>query len=203
MKQAFRSKFAFVLGWTWVAFAALNVVDLVVRYNGKPSLVALTVLAALTAIVYLIALRPVTLFTDEALVGRNPLRTTSVPWASIDEVTVAHAINVRHGDDGLLRLWTPVSTARERFKAQRRAAPAQPRRGRMATEPVPSKGEQAAAEAFAGRTHADWVGEQITARAEAARRRDGQPGPVRVRWAYDSLAMIAVAVILLVVAVAA
>ncbi|MFI7441170.1 hypothetical protein [Nonomuraea indica] len=202
MKQAYRSKFAFVLGWVWVAFVALNVWDLIARYNGKPSLVALAVLAALTALVYVIALRPVTLFTEDALVGRNPLRTTVLPWAAIDEVTVSHSINVHHGDGQLLRLWTPVSTARERAKAQRRgAAAAAPRRGRLRTEPVLSKAEQAAQEAFAGKTHADWVGEQITDRAESARRRAQEAAPVRVRWAYDSLAVVAVAVALLVAAI--
>ncbi|MDF2710007.1 MAG: hypothetical protein K0R62_5659 [Nonomuraea muscovyensis] len=201
MKQAYRSKFAFVLGWVWVAFVALNVWDLIARYNGKPSLVALAVLGVLTALVFLIALRPVTLFTEDALVGRNPLRTAVLPWAAIDEVTVSHSINVRHGDGQVLRLWTPVSTARERAKAQRRAAAPVRRRGRPQTEPVLSKAEQAAQEAFAGKTHADWVGEQITDRAESARRRTQEAAPVRIRWAYDSLAVIAVAVALLVAAI--
>ncbi|WP_162795652.1 PH domain-containing protein [Nonomuraea lactucae] len=192
MKQTYRSRFAFVLGWAWVAFVAFNVWDLIVRYNGKPSLVALAVLGALTAVVYLIALRPATVFTEDRLVVRNPLRTTLVPWASIDGVTVSHSINVRHGDGRLLRLWTPVSTARERAKAQRRGAPV-PRRGRLRTEPALSKAEQAAAEAFAGKTHADWVGEQITDRAESARRRSAEAAPAQVRWAIDSFAVLAAA----------
>ncbi|GAA2311306.1 hypothetical protein GCM10010149_72310 [Nonomuraea roseoviolacea subsp. roseoviolacea] len=202
MKQSYRSRFAFVLGWVWVAFTALNVFDLIVRYNGKPALVALAVLAVLTALVYVVALRPVTRFTEDALVGRNPLRTTAVPWASVEEVTVSHSINVRHGAGELLRLWTPVSSARERARARRRGA-AQPQRGRFRTEPTLTKGEQNAADALAGRTHADWVGEQITERAETARHRGKEPGPARVSWAYDSFAAIVLAVVMVVVAVAA
>lgn len=65
----------------------------------------------------------------------------------------------------------PQASARERAAAARRGKPASvPARGRFRTEPVRSKGEQAAAEALAGRTHADWVAEQITERTEAARR---------------------------------
>ncbi|MET7462926.1 hypothetical protein [Nonomuraea sp. NPDC005501] len=201
MRQAYRSRSAFILGWVWVAFAALNVFDLIVRYNGKASLVALAVLAVLTALVYLAALRPVTLFTETALVGRNPLRTTTLPWESIEEATVSHSINVRY-DGRLLRLWTPISGARERAKAQRRGA-APPRRGRFDTEPVLSPAEQAAAQALAGKTHADWVGEQIAERAESARRREQDAGPVRVSWAFDSFAALAVALVMVVVAVVA
>ncbi|MFG1711130.1 PH domain-containing protein [Nonomuraea sp. M3C6] len=200
MKQTYRSRTAFVLGWVWLAFAALNVWDLIVRYSGKPSLVALAVLGALTALVYAIALRPATVFTEAGLVGRNPFRTTFLPWASIEDVTVSHSINVRYGDEGVLRLWTPMSSARERAKAQRRGAPRQ-RRGRYTTEPTLSKGEQAAVEAFAGKTHADWVGDQIRDRVESARRRDEVAAPARVTWSYDSIAVLLVAVVLVVVAI--
>jgi hypothetical protein len=200
VKQSYRSRTAFVLAWVWLAFVAFNVVDLIVRYSGKPSLVALAVLGALTALVYAVALRPATVLTEAGLVGRNPFRTTFVPWASIEDVTVSHSINVHHGDEQVLRLWTPMSSARERAKAQRRGAPAR-QRGRFKTEPTLSKGEQAAAEAFAGKTHADWVGDQIRERAESARRRDEQAGPARVTWSYDAIAVLVVAVALVVAAI--
>ena len=201
MKQTYRAKTGFVLGWVWLAFVAFNVWDLIAHYNGKPSLVALAVLGALTALVYVIALRPATVFTEAGLVGRNPFRTTFLPWASIDDVTVSHAINVHHGGDDVLRLWTPMSSARERARAQRRGMPKRERRGRFASEPTLSKGEQAAAEAFAGKTHADWVGDQIRERAESARRRDEEATPARLTWSYDSIAVLLVAVVLVVAAI--
>ncbi|HLU75661.1 MAG TPA: hypothetical protein VKZ82_26030 [Nonomuraea sp.] len=200
MKQVYRSTTGYVFGWIWVVFVAVNVVDLTLRYSGKPSMVALAVLGALTAVIYLVALRPATVFTEPGLVGRTPLRSTFVPWTAIEDVTVSHSINVTHSGDQLLRLWTPMTSARERAKAQRRgAAPA--RRGRYQTEPVVTKGEQAAAEAMAGKTHADWVGEQITDRAEQAKLRKEETGTPRTVWAYDSLAALAVALILIVTAV--
>ncbi|NBE92832.1 PH domain-containing protein [Nonomuraea sp. KC401] len=200
MKESYRSKTAFALAWVWLAFVAFNVWDLIAHYTGKASLVALAVLAVLTALVYSVALRPATVFTEEGLVGRNPFRTTVLPWASIDDVTVSHSINVHHGDERVLRLWTPMSSARERAKAQRRGAPRQ-ERGRFKTEPTLSRSEQAAVEAFAGKTHADWVGDQIRERAEAARRRDEQAAPARISWSYDSIAVLVVAVTLVVAAI--
>ncbi|TMR96977.1 PH domain-containing protein [Nonomuraea basaltis] len=200
MKQTYRSKTAYVLAWVWLAFVAFNVWDLISKYNGKPSLVALAVLGALTALTYVIALRPATVFTEAGLVGRNPIRTTFVPWASIEDVTVSHAITIHYGEEQVLRLWTPMSSARERAKAQRRGMP-KPQRSRFRTEPTLSKGEQAAAEAFAGKTHADWVGDQIRERAESARRRDDAAAPVRAAWSYDSIVVLAVAVVLVVVAI--
>ncbi|MGI5284016.1 hypothetical protein ACQEVF_11845 [Nonomuraea polychroma] len=200
MKQTYRSRGAFVLAWVWLAFVAFNVWDLISKYNGKPSLVALAVLGALTAVVYVVALRPATVFKESELVGRNPVRTTYVPWASIEDVSVSHAINVRYGEDQVLRLWTPMASARERAKAQRRGMPGQ-QRGRFRTEPTVSKGEQAAVEAFAGKTHADWVGDQIRERAESVRHRHEEAAPVRVVWAYDAIAVLVVAVVLVVVAI--
>ncbi|MFG1698208.1 PH domain-containing protein [Nonomuraea sp. NPDC049309] len=202
MKQVYRSKAAYVMAWVWLVFVALNVVDLIVRYSGKSSLVALAVLAALTALVYAVALRPATVLTEEGLVGRNPFRTTFLPWASIEDVSVSHSINVRYGDDQVLRLWTPMSSARERAKAQQRGTPAK-QRGRFATEPVLPKAEQAAAEAFAGKTHADWVGDQIRERAESAKRRSEEAGPARVTWSYDSIAVLAIALVLVIAAIVA
>lgn len=204
MKQVYRSKTAFVMAWVWVAFVAFNVWDLIVRFNGKPSLVALAVLGALTALVYVVALRPATVFTEEGLVGRNPFRTTFLPWASVEDVTVSHAINVRHGEEQVLRLWTPMSSARERARAQRRGTVKQERgrgRGRFPTEPTLAKGEQAALEAFSGKTHADWVGEQIRDRAESARNRGEEATPARVSWSYDSIGMLVLALALVVAAI--
>ncbi|MFB4282514.1 MULTISPECIES: PH domain-containing protein [unclassified Nonomuraea] len=200
MKQVYRSRTAFVLGWVWLGFVALNVWDLTARYSGKASLVALAVLGMLTALVYTVALRPATVFTEAGLVGRNPFRTTFLPWATIEDVTVSHSVNIHHGDGQVLRLWTPMSSARERAKAQRRGTTT-PQRGRYKTEPTLSKGEQAAAEAFAGKTHADWVGDQIRERAESARRRGEEAAPARVSWSYDAIAVLVVGVALVLAAV--
>ncbi|MEW9546920.1 hypothetical protein [Nonomuraea sp. NPDC050783] len=200
MRQTYRSRAAYVMAWLWLAFVAFNVYDLINKYTGKASMVALAVLGVLTAVVYVVALRPATVLTEHELVARNPLRTVRVPWAAVEDVTVSHAIGVHLGGDRVLRLWTPMSSARERARAQRRGMASQ-RRGRFQTEPSLSRAEQAAQEALAGRTHADWVGDQIRDRAESARRRDEQAAPVRAGWAYDAFAAGVAALALVIVAI--
>ncbi|GGS82061.1 hypothetical protein GCM10010156_46000 [Planobispora rosea] len=227
MKQVFRSKFALILGWVWVAFAAFNAVDLVVRYSGPPSLVAAAVLGVLTAVVVVTCLRPAIVLTEEGVLVRNPFRNVSVPWTAVDDVTVSHAITISSGGRAV-RCWTPQTTSRERASAVRRAQRPASARG-LATEPVRTAAEQAAAEALAGRTHTDWVAEQITERAEAAKRAargPGRasgtpadagavpgsgpgsgpgvapgPGAMRVTWAPLALAVLGAAIALVVAAV--
>ncbi|MFD0888229.1 hypothetical protein ACFQ08_27130, partial [Streptosporangium algeriense] len=143
MKQAFRSTAAQVLGWIWMAFAAFNAVDLIVRYSGPSSMVAAAVLAVLTTVVFVTCLRPVTKFVEDGVLVRNPLRNFFVPWRLVDDVSVSHSITIISGDRRV-RCWTPQATGRERVSAMRRAAPSR-KGGRFGTEPVRSKAEQVAA----------------------------------------------------------
>ncbi|WP_344975763.1 PH domain-containing protein [Streptosporangium fragile] len=168
MRQVFRSTTAMVVGWIWMAFAAFNAVDLAVRYNGQASMIAAAVLGVLTTLVFVACLRPAVILTEEGVLVRNPLRNAFLPWREVEGATVSHSITITAGGR-TVRCWAPQTSARERAAAARRGAAA-PQRGRFRTEPVRSRGEQAAAEALAGKTHADWVAEQITERAEAARR---------------------------------
>ncbi|MER5650013.1 PH domain-containing protein [Streptosporangium sp. NPDC002524] len=170
MKQVFRSTLATVVGWVWMAFAAFNAVDLILRYSGHASMVAAAVLGVLTALVFVTCLRPAVILSEEGVLVRNPLRNAFVAWRDVDEVTVSHSVTIVSGDEKV-RCWVPQASARERAAAARRGrSTSAPARGRFRTEPVRPKGEQAAAEALAGKTHADWVAEQITERAEAAKR---------------------------------
>ncbi|GII90910.1 PH domain-containing protein [Sinosporangium siamense] len=200
-EEVFRSKFSMVLGWVWMAFTFVNAVDLVLRFSGPDSLVAGAVLAGLSAAIYATCLRPRVILGEDGVTVRNPLRDYFVPWTAIDGVRVSHAILIDAGDT-TVRCWTPQASARERASANRRgAAPA--RRGLLQTEPIPSKGEQAALEATAGKTHADWVAQQIDERAEAARRKAGDQagaGAVRVEWGNDTFIALSIAVVLIVAA---
>ncbi|WP_214408788.1 PH domain-containing protein [Sphaerisporangium fuscum] len=192
--QVFRSKTAFVLGWVWMVFAAFNAVDLVRRGTIPSALVAGAVLAVLTAAVFVGCLRPGILFQEHGLLVRNPLRNVFVPWKAVDGVHVSHAIVIESGDESV-RCWTPQASARERARAVRRGAAGSPARsGRYPTsQPELSKAERAAAQAMAGRTHADWVATQITETAEKKSHDEGERGSLTVTWSPSALVVLAVA----------
>lgn len=199
--EVFRSKTAWVLGWAWMVFAAFNAVDLIANGTIPSALVAGAVLAVLTAAVFVGCLRPSIVPREDGIVVRNPLRNVFVPWKAVDGVHVSHAIIIESGDDSV-RCWTPQASARERAKAVRRGAPAVPARaGRFpSTQPQISKAEQAAAQAMAGRTHADWVAQQLTETAEKKARGAGERLPVTSTWSPSALGVLAAALILVIAA---
>jgi hypothetical protein len=200
--QVFRSKTAWLLGWVWVVFATFNTVDLIVRGRLPSALVAGAVLGVLTAIIFVTCLRPGILLREGGVLVRNPLRDAFVPWKAVDDVRVSHTIVIESGG-GKVRCWTPQASARERARAVRRGGPAGvSRQGRWpATEARVSKAEQAAAEAFAGRTHADWVAQQITETAQSRSRAATEADPMTMTWSRPALATLATAVVLVVAAV--
>jgi hypothetical protein len=205
MKQTYRSRAGQVLGWVWVVFAAVMGADLILRYNGAPSLVAAAVLAVLTVLIVVTSLRPATVALEDGVLVRNPLRDTFVPWTAVDDISVAHAITIEYGERQI-RCWTPQSSARERASAVRRGTtPA--RKGRFQTEPVRTRAEQSALDSMAGRTHADFVADQLTERAEAAKRKTGSPQPgsseVRTTWSIPALVLCAAALVLVIAAIIA
>ncbi|MFC4586618.1 hypothetical protein [Sphaerisporangium corydalis] len=199
--EVFRSKTAWVLGWVWMAFAAFNAVDLVTHGTIPSALVAGAVLAVLTAAVFVGCLRPAILPREDGILVRNPLRNVMVPWKAVDGIHVSHSIIIESGDE-TVRCWAPQSSARERAKAVRRGAPSVPAKsGRYpTTQPQVSKAEQAAAQAMAGRTHADWVAQQLTETAEKKSRTEGADGPATTTWSPSALGAVAAALLLIIAA---
>nr|WP_157554231.1 PH domain-containing protein [Herbidospora sakaeratensis] len=194
--MTFRSKTAWFFGWAWLVFVAANTVDLIVRGRLPSALVVGAVLGFVTWMTYFLALRPATITEQGGVRIRNPFRTAYLPWSSIDDVTVTGAITITAGEL-TVRCWTPMPTARERAKSLRQQN-RQVKRGRYPTsEPTLTKGERAAREAMAGRTHADWVADEIKELATVRKREStGEP---TVKWAVDSLAATAAFLVLVVV----
>ncbi|WP_067172400.1 PH domain-containing protein [Microtetraspora niveoalba] len=186
MKQVFRSKLAWVFGWAWIIFAAWNAWDLIVRGSMPSALIAGAVLGVITVFVGLLALRPAIIPEEGGVRIRNPFRTAYVPWSDLDEVQVSNAIVIVAGDT-TVRCWSPQPSARERAKAARRAT------RKQASEQRPHEA------AALGRTHADWVAQQLSEMA-VLRKRDTS-GATRVSWSPVSIAGLAAAVALVVVTI--
>ncbi|MDH2423931.1 PH domain-containing protein [Sphaerisporangium sp. TRM90804] len=200
--QIYRSKTAWVLGWVWVAFAALNAADLLVNGRLPSALIAGAVLAVLTAGVFIGCLRPGILAREDGVLVRNPLRNVFVPWKAVDAVHVSHSITIESGDESV-RCWSPQSSARERAKSVRRGVPATtpstPGYLPSSRAEVP-KAQQTAAMAVAGRTHADWVAQQLTEAADRTPRPPGDQTTLTATWSPSALGALAAALILVIAA---
>ncbi|GIH21955.1 hypothetical protein Aph01nite_02650 [Acrocarpospora phusangensis] len=196
---------AWIFGWVWVVFAVLNTADLIIRGTMPVALVVGSVLGVITFLVFVLSLRPATITEETGVRVRNPFRNVFLPWHTVDDVEVSNAITIKAGELRV-RCWTPQPSARERAKAVRQAGSSRSgrsgRSGRYPTsEPVRSKGERAAAEALAGRTHADWVAEQIRELAGRNKRKTG--GEATVTWSPSAIAAAAAAGALVIAAVIA
>nr|PZN39394.1 MAG: hypothetical protein DIU60_21075 [Actinomycetota bacterium] len=200
--RVFRSKGAFVLGWIWLAFAALNAVDLIVRGRMPSSLVAGAVLGVLTAVIYVTCLRPGIFLREDGVLVRNPLRDAFVPWAALGDVRVTHAILIESGGR-TIRSWTPQVSNRELIRMAR-SRPAGGGRDGDGDRDRPGHTPRDHAEAVANRTHAHWVAEQIVEESARARGRSGDAaGTLTVTWSPAPLAALGAALLLVAAAVLA
>jgi hypothetical protein len=207
--RVFRSKGAWILGWVWLVFAALNAVDLIARGRLPSSLIAGAVLGVLTAVIYATCLRPGIYLREDGVLVRNPLRDAFIPWGALGDVRVTHAILLKAGDR-TIRSWTPQVSNREFIRSMRTAAPGRAPGGTGNGSP-----HDRHAEALAGRTHAHWVAEQIVAESTRARPRaeraaagatagaDGTAPALSLTWSPASLGVIAAAFVLVAAAVVA
>ncbi|MEV5413939.1 PH domain-containing protein [Thermopolyspora sp. NPDC052614] len=190
--RVFRSRGAWILGWVWLVFAALNAVDLIARGSLPSSLIAGSVLGVLTAVIYVTCLRPGIVLRQDGVLVRNPLRDAFIPWGALGDVRVTHAIHLESGER-TVRSWTPQVSTRELTRS-----------ARAGSRDVSGGRNAAHAEALAGRTHAHWIAEQITEEAARGRSRGGDTaGAFSLTWSPVSLAVVAAALVLVVVGLVA
>ncbi|MBO2452080.1 PH domain-containing protein [Actinomadura barringtoniae] len=164
----FRSTAARVGAWTWMVFAALNLVDIVVRGRDTTALVMAALLIFGCGLAFVLGLRPIILGDDSGVTLRNPLRDVRVPWAAVRKIEDKDAIVVRYrGTDGAeraSRAWVLQTSPRARAKAEARA--------RADAKKVPGS----AADHLAGRTPTQYAAQQLTEMGDRQRPTKGKPG---------------------------
>jgi hypothetical protein len=164
----FRSTAARVGAWAWMVFAALNLIDILVRGRDSTALVMAALLIFGCGLAYVLGLRPVILGEESGLTLRNPLRDVRVPWGAMRKVEGKDAIVVRYrGEDGseqASRAWVLQSSPRAQAKAEARA--------RADAKKVPG----AAADHLAGRTPTQYAAQQLTEMGERERPKGGKSG---------------------------
>jgi len=201
--RVFRSKGAFVLGWIWLIFAALNAVDLIVRGSMPSSLIAGAVLGVLTAVIYVTCLRPGIFLREDGVLVRNPLRDAFIPWSALGDVRVTHAILIESGGR-TIRSWTPQVSNRELMRMARDRAATRRAGEPDGTDDRAPRTPHDHAAALAGRTHAHWVAEQIVEESARARTRTGDTAAtLTVTWSPVPLSALGAALLLVAAAVVA
>lgn len=183
-RRTFGSTPSRVLGWILLAVAAANFVDLAIRGRDHASLVAAAALLLGCGVVYVLCLRPGLVAGDDAVVMRNPLRDVRVPWAALETVDVTDALRL-HTGGRKHRSWALQESSRARAKARMRKPRAD----------LPDR----VAEAVAGRTHAEYVAEQL--REMAAERAAGDGGAAVLEWSWTAVAAVLVPAVLLAIAI--
>jgi Bacterial PH domain len=178
----FRSTAAYVCGWAFMVFAALNLLDLGLRGRDVVSVVATAALLFGCGLAYVIGLRPRILGSDDGVLLVNPLRDVRLPWSSVEKIESTDALTVAYtADDGTRRTarsWVFQSSPRARARAEQRAGSSSLTRGR---------------------TPAGFAAEQLTELLTAARPASASAGTgasqagdrVSVTWSIPAVAALA------------
>jgi hypothetical protein len=115
-----------VAAWAWIAFSALNLIDIAVRGRDVASLVMTTLLLFGCGIAYVLGLRPAVVADEDGCTVRNPLRDVRVPWRAAKKVEAADALIFRFRDAGggerKIKAWVLQTSPRARARAEHRAA---------------------------------------------------------------------------------
>jgi hypothetical protein len=177
--RTYRPPEAMMGGVLLLALGAWIGVDAIVRGEGRTPWVTLAALVFVVPLVVAYTLRPAVFAGAERLRIRNPLRTITLPWASVEDLRAGYTSEVLAGGRKY-QLWAiPVS-----LRARKRAI---------------SQAARAGEGAVARRTPSDQAMYELRDLAERHAKNESAQGEPSVRWAYEIIVPSAVGAILLAV----
>lgn len=180
--RAYRSGAGLAGGILLLAIGAWLGGDAIVRGEGRAPWVALAVLVFTVPLVVAYTLRPAVFAGAERLRIRNPFRTITLPWASVENLRAGYSNEV-FADGRKYQLWAiPVS-----LRARKRAI---------------SQTARAGAGAEVRRASADQALDELRDLAERQAGNESAQGGPTVRWAYEVIVPSAAGAILLAVLIA-
>lgn len=189
-----KGRMAWVFGWGWMVFAAINVVDILRHDWSRGSAYAGSVLLLVSGIVWVIALRPRLRADAEGVLMRNPLRDVRIPWGAVEEIESRDTIRVTTARRRYHSWVGHVSNRRRawfsRSQVQGRAGElAMDRSGRTNAEPTSDK--QHLAEA-AKATTTEYLAQRLNGMAEQFGRKSVDAGHTEetVQWSWLSIALL-------------
>lgn len=179
-----------VVWWAWLAFAAINLIDIAVQGRNHFAAVVAALVVFITGVMYACALRPRVIADDGGISLLNPLRDHRVPWGAVTDVDLGDTLQVHCRQPGkdrdkVLYSWAVMSSRRGRARAELRAR----RRAGELSRNSPSYGRlPPEAREVMGKTLAELTARQLSERATAAHK-GGQPGgELLSRWAWWPIA---------------
>jgi len=195
--EVYRFAAPVILWWAWLAFATANLVDVAVQGSARFAVIVAVVLVTVTGVIYACALRPRVVADDAGLRVLNPVRDYQVPWGSVLTVDVGDWVRVHcapvpgSATGKTIDSWALFAPTRSRLKAPRRTRdPALWSRYRR----LPGE-----ARSLAALSPAQAIALQLDERAARERSRGVEPGPPTARWAWPSLAAMAVPALALII----
>ena len=205
--EVFRSPGSLILWWAWIVIAVATLADVAVQGSGRPAAVAAVLVAAVTGVMYGCALRPRVVADAAGITMENPLRDYRVRWGAVTKVDAVNALRVHcaaapgAGKGKILHSWAVQSSPRSARAAQLRARRGAQQRARGEARPRPAGyGRDPAQAGPAPRPgHAESTAQQLDERARREREAGAAGGPPEARWAWASVAAMAVPLAALIV----
>jgi len=111
----YRSGSILALGWALVGVAVIILFG-VLRQNFSSD--SLLVAILISALAWLVALRPAILVYEHALVIQNVFRKYEIPWAAITQISSSLLLIVRTEDGKTVTSWAISSSARSRIRGE-------------------------------------------------------------------------------------
>ncbi|WP_406199237.1 PH domain-containing protein [Kitasatospora sp. NBC_01560] len=182
--RVYRSIPGVISGVLLLAVAGWLIVDAALNGTGKTPYVSLAAVPVFAFPVIAYTLRPAVLANERRLVVRNPLRTITVPWASMDALRAGYSVELL-ADGRKFQVWAVPVSLRQRKRANRtelRGGAAHASRlttvvGRQPNPVVSGSPDPNRA----------WSDQVVAVLQETAERNASRPdaaGPVVVRWCW-------------------
>ncbi|MEU6232688.1 PH domain-containing protein [Kitasatospora sp. NPDC047058] len=201
--RVYRSIPGVISGVLLLAVAGWLIGDAALNGTGKTPWVSLAAVPVFAFPVIAYTLRPAVLANDRRLVVRNPLRTITAPWASVDALRAGYSVELL-AEGRKYQVWAVPVSLRQRKRANRVAQRGgdqhASRLGLAVGRPAPSVVEGAPDPTRA------WSDQVVGILQELAERNASRPdaaGPVVVRWCWWIIAPTLLGLIALIAVIAA
>lgn len=198
-----KGRFAWVLGWAWMIFAAVNVVDILRHDWDRNSAYAGSVLLLISGFVWVIALRPRLRADSRQVLIRNPLRDVQIPWGAVTDVVSRDTVRVCTQRRNYHSWVGHVSNRRRAWFSRSQV---QGRAGELTLDPsgktsADARSDQAHLAAAASATDAEFLANRLNDMADKYRRPSVDAGHTEetVRWSLVSIAVLGIPLLLLLV----